>query len=128
MNEPGAEVGRVLALVEAQPAAADAALGTAGWLQRLCRVALSDLPAWGVAVSLMTEERSSGLAAASDATCGSVEELQFLLGEGPFLDAGDSTLSITGGTGAYRAARGTMDLHARDAQGSAYDFTFHVLG
>ena len=48
--------------------------------------------------------------------------------EGPFLDAGDSTLSITGGTGAYRKARGTMDLHARDAQGSAYDFTFHVLG
>jgi allene oxide cyclase len=48
--------------------------------------------------------------------------------EGPFLDAGDSTLSITGGTGAYRKARGTMDLHARDADGSAYDFTFHVLG
>ena len=48
--------------------------------------------------------------------------------EGPFLDAGDSTLAITGGTGAYRNARGTMDLHARDANGSAYDFTFHVLG
>jgi allene oxide cyclase len=46
--------------------------------------------------------------------------------EGPFLDAGDSTLAITGGTGAFRNARGTMDLHARDAQGSAYDFTFHV--
>jgi allene oxide cyclase len=48
--------------------------------------------------------------------------------EGPFLDAGDSTLAITGGTGAYRKARGTMDLHARDANGSAYDFTYHVLG
>ena len=47
---------------------------------------------------------------------------------GPFLDAGDSTLAITGGTGAYRNAGGTMDLHARDALGSAYDFTFHVLG
>jgi hypothetical protein len=46
--------------------------------------------------------------------------------EGPFLDAGDSTLAITGGTGAYRDATGTMDLHARDAQGTAYDFTFHV--
>ena len=45
---------------------------------------------------------------------------------GPFLDAGDSTLAITGGTGAFREARGTIDLHARDAQGSAYDFTFHV--
>jgi hypothetical protein len=48
--------------------------------------------------------------------------------EGPFLDAGDSTLSITGGTGAYSKARGTMDLHARDAQGTAYDFTYHVTG
>jgi len=47
--------------------------------------------------------------------------------EGPFLDAGDSTLAITGGTGAYRDVSGTMDLHARDAQGSAYDFTFHVI-
>lgn len=87
MNEAGTEVGRILALVEAQPAAADAGRGTAGWLQRLCVVASRDLPAWGVAVSLMTEEGSSGLAAASDAICGSVEELQFLLGEGPFLDA-----------------------------------------
>ena len=48
--------------------------------------------------------------------------------EGPFLDAGDSTLAITGGTGAYRKASGTMDLHARDAKGTAYDFTYHVLG
>jgi hypothetical protein len=47
---------------------------------------------------------------------------------GPFLDAGDSTLAITGGTGAFRNASGTMDLHARDAQGTAFDFTFHVLG
>jgi hypothetical protein len=47
--------------------------------------------------------------------------------EGPFLDAGDSTLAITGGTGAFRNASGTMDLHARDAQDTAFDFTFHVL-
>jgi allene oxide cyclase len=47
--------------------------------------------------------------------------------EGPFLDAADSTLAITGGTGAFRNASGTMDLHARDAQGTAFDFTFHVV-
>lgn len=40
------------------------------------------------------------------------------------VDADDSTLSITGGTGAYRKATGTMDLHARGANGSTYDFTF----
>lgn len=45
--------------------------------------------------------------------------------EGLFLDAGDSTLAITGGTGAYRDAGGTMDLHARNA--TEFDFTFHVI-
>ena len=44
--------------------------------------------------------------------------------DGPFLDAGDSTLSVTGGTGAYSGARGEMLLHARDAKGSAYDYTY----
>jgi allene oxide cyclase len=45
--------------------------------------------------------------------------------QGPFYDAKDSTLAITGGTGRYRAARGTMRLHAL-AGGSKYDFTFHL--
>jgi Allene oxide cyclase len=44
--------------------------------------------------------------------------------QGPFLDSGDSVLAITGGTGAYRKARGTMDLHARSA--TEFDFTFHL--
>ena len=44
--------------------------------------------------------------------------------EGPFLDAGDSTLAITGGTGTYAAARGQLKLHARDAKGSEYDFVY----
>ena len=46
--------------------------------------------------------------------------------EGPFLDAGDSVLAVTGGTGEYANARGEMALHARDAQGSAYDFTYRL--
>ena len=45
---------------------------------------------------------------------------------GPFLDAGDSTLAVTGGTGAYRGVSGEMRLHARDAAGSAFDFTFSL--
>jgi hypothetical protein len=45
---------------------------------------------------------------------------------GPFLDAGDSVLAVTGGTGAYRGATGEMRLHARNAAGSAYDFTFSL--
>lgn len=46
---------------------------------------------------------------------------------GPFLDAGDSVLAITGGTGAYAGARGEMKLHARDAKGSAYDFIYELI-
>ena len=50
-----------------------------------------------------------------------------LVVEGPFYDAKDSTLAITGGTGAYKNARGTMDLHALDG-GKRYTFTFRVVG
>ncbi len=46
--------------------------------------------------------------------------------EGPFLDAGDSVLAITGGTGNYSGARGEMGLHARDAKGSEYDFNYSL--
>ena len=46
--------------------------------------------------------------------------------EGPFYDAGDSVMAVTGGTGKYSKARGEMKLHARDAQGSAYDFTYDL--
>jgi hypothetical protein len=46
--------------------------------------------------------------------------------QGPFYDARDSTLAITGGTGTWSQARGEMRLHARNKQGTAYDFTFTV--
>lgn len=46
--------------------------------------------------------------------------------EGSFLDTKDSVLAITGGTGIYKGASGEMRLHARDAKGSAYDFTFTI--
>lgn len=48
--------------------------------------------------------------------------------EGPFYDAGPSTLAITGGTGDYKDAEGTMDLRARNPKGTEYDFTFHITG
>ena len=47
--------------------------------------------------------------------------------EGPFLDAGDSVLAVTGGTGKYAGVRGDMMLHARDAKGSEYDFVYHLI-
>ena len=47
--------------------------------------------------------------------------------EGPFYDAKDSVLAITGGTGRYRNARGTMELHAREG-GAKFAFVFHIIG
>ena len=46
--------------------------------------------------------------------------------QGPFLDAGDSVLAITGGTGAFSGAHGEMALHARNAEGSEYDFRYSI--
>jgi allene oxide cyclase len=47
--------------------------------------------------------------------------------EGPFLDTSDSTLAITGGTGAYRNVRGSMELKSR-AGGTEFDFIFRLIG
>jgi hypothetical protein len=46
--------------------------------------------------------------------------------EGPYSETHDTTLAITGGTGAYRGATGEMALHARNNHGTAYDFIFHI--
>ena len=47
--------------------------------------------------------------------------------EGPFYDAGPSTLAITGGTGIYRGARGTMRLAAANDAGTEFTFLFRIL-
>lgn len=48
--------------------------------------------------------------------------------EGPYLDAGDSVLAVTGGTGRFLGVRGEMKLHARDPQASSYDFVYDLRG
>jgi allene oxide cyclase len=45
--------------------------------------------------------------------------------QGPFYDTRNSVLSITGGTGAYRNARGQMRLLSRNG-GKEYDFIFQL--
>jgi len=47
--------------------------------------------------------------------------------EGPFFDAGDSVMAVTGGTGKYAGAKGSMKLHSRDAKGTSYDLTYELL-
>jgi allene oxide cyclase len=45
--------------------------------------------------------------------------------QGPYYDTRNSVLSITGGTGAYRSARGEMVLRSRNG-GKEYDFIFKL--
>lgn len=80
-------MGRVRALIAREPVLPGDPAETALTLSRICRVAARILPADGVAVSLMTEQGPSGIVAALDKASGEVEELQFLVGEGPGWDA-----------------------------------------
>lgn len=45
---------------------------------------------------------------------------------GIFYDDKDSLLTVTGGTGKYVGARGTLKLHPRDAKASSYLFVFEL--
>ncbi len=47
--------------------------------------------------------------------------------EGPFLDEGDSLFAVTGGTGKYAGAKGSLKLHPRDPTPTGYDFTYSLL-
>ena len=47
--------------------------------------------------------------------------------EGPFLDGGPSVLAVTGGTGAYREARGSMRLVVHNESGTEFEFIFRLL-
>jgi allene oxide cyclase len=46
--------------------------------------------------------------------------------EGPFFDTRDSVMAVTGGTGVYRNARGTMTLKSRNG-GTEFDFIFNLI-
>jgi allene oxide cyclase len=48
--------------------------------------------------------------------------------EGPFSDTGNTVLAITGGTGAYRNARGSMQLKYHNPAGTEFDFVFDLIG
>jgi hypothetical protein len=48
--------------------------------------------------------------------------------EGPFSDTGNTAVAVTGGTGKYRNARGSMELIYHNAAGTKFDFVFHLIG
>ena len=61
--------------------------GVVDALQRLCSAAAGALSASGAGVSVMAEDGVRGVGAASDPASELIEELQFVLGEGPCIDA-----------------------------------------
>jgi GAF domain-containing protein len=67
-------------LIDRQPAGLDL-------LRRICLALVEALPASGSGISVMTADGTLGVCAASDAASERVEELQFVLGEGPCFDA-----------------------------------------
>jgi GAF domain-containing protein len=60
---------------------------TVDYLRRVCESSASTLSASGAGISVMTEAGVRGLSAASDPLSRQIEELQFVLGEGPCMDA-----------------------------------------
>lgn len=61
--------------------------GVADRLRRLCHLAVRTLPASGAGLSVVAKDRQFSLLAAADPVSERLEELQFVLGEGPCVDA-----------------------------------------
>jgi hypothetical protein len=80
-------VASVVALIARQPAGPDGGDSVAGFLRRLCAAVVPALAASGVGLSVMADEEVRGLTTASDPVAERIEELQFVLGEGPCIDA-----------------------------------------
>jgi hypothetical protein len=83
----GDRLAQVVALIAQQPANPDAGDGVAAFLQRLCAAVVPALSVSGAGLSVMADNEVRGLTAASDPATARIEELQFMLGEGPCIDA-----------------------------------------
>jgi GAF domain-containing protein len=59
-------------------------------LRELCDIAVKTLPAAGAGVSVLAADGRYSLLTAADAVSDRLEEMQFLLGEGPCVEAADS--------------------------------------
>jgi GAF domain-containing protein len=77
----------VMALIAQQPAGPEGEDGVTGFLRRLCAAMVPALAASGAGLSVMADNEVRGLTTASDPAAERIEELQFVLGEGPCIDA-----------------------------------------
>lgn len=87
MSRSSAQVAHVRAMIRDEAPSDDDQPAVAGWMQRVCRAAVHDLTATGVGISILSPGREPVPVAASSEASVRVEELQFVLGEGPCIDA-----------------------------------------
>lgn len=78
---------RAQQLIADQPGPAGRPSNVADRLRRICRAATHALSACGTGISVMTSPGTWGFAVTSDSASQRLEELQFMLGEGPCLEA-----------------------------------------
>lgn len=77
----------VVKLILAQPALGTDVHEVGGWLRRLCSAATAALAASGVGLSVLAQDGQRAISTGSDPESERLEDLQFLLGEGPCIDA-----------------------------------------
>lgn len=50
-----------------------------------------------------------------------------IMSHGPFLDSGEGSMAITGGTGRYAGARGVLTVRSRPGKETSYEFRYQLL-
>lgn len=91
-------VAQAYQLIDDEPTTADTPGGLMGQLHQLCSALARSLPAYGVGISLMSEDYAGGgTAAASNPASRILDELQFSLVEGPCIDAYSSRRPVLEG-------------------------------
>jgi hypothetical protein len=94
VDEVPDNLARVLRRIAEQPPIPAGRGSVVGELHRLCCAATQALSASGAGVSVFAEGGVGGVMVASDPVTERIEELQFLLGEGPCLDALGTRLPV----------------------------------
>jgi hypothetical protein len=108
-------------LIDAEPARTN---GLSGLLERLCLAILPVLSAWGAGISMMTTDGIRGVCVASDPVSQHVDDLQFVLGEGPCMDAFDDRRPVLVTDVADTAARWPLYAAAAEQAGVRAVFAF----
>lgn len=87
MSSPDDSYARVMYLIARQPVLATDIAGIGGQLRRLCGAAAGAMSACGAGVGVLERDGLRAVSAGSDPASEQLEDLQFLLGEGPCVDA-----------------------------------------